>query len=73
MSEWILWSDRGPTVDEIRKNNAFICSDGLSSFVRTYSFRMRGFVHEMNGREVMDRGIIAWMPLPEPYKGDLQN
>ena len=71
MSEWILWSDRGPTVDEVRNNNQFICSDGLSSFVRTYSYLMRGFVHESNGREVMDRGIIAWMPLPEPYKGDL--
>ncbi|MCM1180543.1 MAG: hypothetical protein NC347_09835 [Clostridium sp.] len=67
MSEWILWSERGPSMEEIRDNNTFICSDGYGTFVRTYSFRARGFVHVENGREIMDRGIVAWMPLPEPY------
>lgn len=71
MSEWILWQERGPSVEEIQKSNVFICTDGMGTFVRRYSYRMRGFVHDFNGREVMDRGIIAWMPLPEPYKEGL--
>lgn len=68
MGQWILCSEREPSVEEIRKNNLFICSDGSSSFVRSYSYRWHGFIIERNGRESKDRGVIAWMPLPEPYK-----
>ena len=67
MSNWILCSDRQPTMDEIRANDQFICSDGVSSFIRHYSFRWHGFVAEFSGRESRDRSVIAWMPMPAPY------
>ncbi|MCM1159304.1 MAG: DUF551 domain-containing protein [Bacteroidales bacterium] len=66
--EWILCSEREPSVEEIRKNNVFICSNGINTYIRSYSFRLHGFVIETRGRESKDRGVIAWMPLPKPYK-----
>lgn len=66
--EWILLKDRLPSVEEVRANDTYICTDGIGVYVRRYSFRMRGFVVEKNGREVMMRGIVAWMHLPKPYK-----
>lgn len=68
MNEWILVADREPSVDEIRERNEFICSDGMTTYIRTYSFRLHGFVTEYRGVESKDRGVIAWMPLPEPYR-----
>lgn len=68
--EWILLADRLPTVEEVQSNEVFICTDGFGVYVREYSYRMRGFVTVKNGREVMERGIVAWMALPEPYRGD---
>lgn len=66
--EWILCSERLPTVEEIRENNTFICTNGLGTFIRSYSFRWAGFTMVLNGKESKDRSITAWMPLPEPYK-----
>lgn len=71
MDQWILCSDREPSVDEIRQDNVFICSDGISTFIRKYSFRWHGFTTEFHGKESKDRSVIAWMPLPEPYKEEL--
>ena len=71
MNQWILCRDREPSVEEIRRNNTFICSNGNSTFVRSFSFRLHGFVIETRGRESKDRSVIAWMPLPEPYKEGL--
>ncbi|MGN0497196.1 MAG: hypothetical protein ACI4GW_13295 [Lachnospiraceae bacterium] len=68
MNEWILVSDRYPSVEEVRKNNTFICSDGINTTVRSYSYRLHGFIIETVKGERKDRGIIAWMPLPAPYK-----
>ena len=68
MNEWILVSDREPTVDEIRERNEFICSDGMTTYIRSYSFRLHGFVTNLRGVESKDRGVVAWMPLPPPYK-----
>lgn len=68
MNEWILIEDREPTVEEIRDRNEFICTDGMTTYIRTYSFRLHGFVAEFRGKESKDRGVIAWMPLPAPYK-----
>jgi hypothetical protein len=68
MEKWILCSEREPSVEEIQKNNVFICSDGSNTFIRSYSYRWHGFIIERNGRESKDRGVIAWMPLPEPYR-----
>ncbi|MCR5701251.1 MAG: hypothetical protein K6G76_03785 [Lachnospiraceae bacterium] len=68
MNDWILIEDREPTVEEIRDRNEFICTDGMTTYIRTYSFRLHGFVAEFRGKESKDRGVIAWMPLPEPYK-----
>ena len=66
MTQWIYCSERDPSVEEIRKKNLFICSDGYNTYVRSYSYRLHGFVMELRGRESKDRSIIAWMPLPEP-------
>lgn len=68
MNEWILIEDREPTVEEIRDRNEFICTDGMTTYIRSYSFRLHGFVTDYRGRESKDRGVIAWMPLPAPYK-----
>lgn len=68
MNEWILVSERYPSVDEVRKNNVFICSDGINTTVRSYSYRLHGFITETRHGERKDRSIIAWMPLPAPYK-----
>jgi hypothetical protein len=68
MNEWILIEDREPTVEEIRDRNEFICTDGMTTYIRTYSFRLHGFVTDFRGKESKDRGVIAWMPLPAPYK-----
>lgn len=66
--QWILCKDRVPSVEEIRQNNMFICSNGINTFVRSYSFRLNGFVIQVRGRDSKDRSVIAWMPLPPPYK-----
>ena len=68
MNEWILVADREPSVEEIRDRNEFICSDGMTTYIRSYSIRLHGFVTELRGVESKDRGVIAWMPLPEPYR-----
>ena len=68
MNEWIMIEDREPTVEEIRDRNEFICTDGMTTYIRTYSFRLHGFVTDFRGKESKDRGVIAWMPLPAPYK-----
>ena len=68
MNEWILVADREPSVEEIRDRNEFICCDGMTTYIRSYSFRLHGFVTELRGVESKDRGVIAWMPLPEPYR-----
>ena len=72
MNEWILIEDREPTVEEIRDRNEFICTDGMTTYIRTYSFRLHGFVTDFRGKESKDRGVIAWMPLPAPYKDPSQ-
>lgn len=71
MNQWILCTEREPSVEEIKKNNVFICSNSTSTFIRSYSFRLHGFVTELRGRQSKDRSVIAWMPLPEPYRGDV--
>ncbi len=63
---WVYCSERDPSVEEIRKKNLFLCSDGYNTYVRSYSYRLHGFVMELRGRESKDRSILAWMPLPPP-------
>ena len=63
---WIYCTERDPSVEEIRKRNLFLCSDGYNTFVRSYSYRLHGFVMELRGRESKDRSILAWMPMPSP-------
>lgn len=66
--QWILCSERMPSVEEIRRNNLFICSNGINTVVRSYSFRLNGFIIQVRGKDSKDRSVIAWMPLPPPYK-----
>ena len=63
---WIYCTERDPSVEEIRKKNLFLCSDGYNTFVRSYSYRLHGFTMELRGRESKDRSILAWMPMPSP-------
>ncbi len=63
---WIYCAERDPSVEEIRKKNLFLCSDGYNTYVRSYSYRLHGFVMELRGRESKDRSILAWMTLPGP-------
>ena len=46
------------------------CSDVLVSFVylNTIVVHISFYMHD-EGRWAGDREVIAWMPLPEPYKG----
>ena len=60
---WIYCVERDPSVEEIRKKNLFLCSDGYNTYVRSYSYRLHGFVMELRGKESKDRSILAWMPL----------
>ena len=69
---WIPCSERLPNHDEYIKNNGlFNVSDGNRSYSEwfdIYDKQMFG-VPTLWGFRI-DRCVIAWQPLPEPYKGD---
>ena len=70
-NEWIPVSKRLPSRDEYIKNNGlFIVSDGN----RSYSEWFDAYDKQKFGEPTMcgfrvDYCVIAWKPLPEPYKG----
>ena len=69
--EWISVSERFPTKEEhIANNGLFIVSDGNRTYAEYFDiYNSKKYFGEptMNGFRV-DRCVIAWMPLPEPYK-----
>ena len=73
IGKWIPCSERLPEDNVInpltQDFQKVICSCNFSGLkdVRTFSF---GNGHFLLGGQIMDKRVIAWMPLPEPYKED---
>ena len=76
--EWILISERLPEGKINPKTNDFesvLCSTVWDD-VRPYKFGKpigHDKAHFWWGCGVMDDYVIAWMPLPEPYKEETEN
>ena len=67
---WILCSERLP---EINENPVLITGDATTPFgtqtIRCIDIaRYNGYWHFENEFDGID--VVAWMPLPEPYKGE---
>ena len=76
-TRWILCSERLPNEEEYKKNNGiFNVTDGNRSYSEWFDFYVKkGFGEPtIYGFKIygfkIDRCIIAWQPLPEPYKGE---
>jgi len=70
--QWIPCSERLPNHDEYIKNNGlFNVSDGDRSYSEWFDIcdKQRFGEYTMAGFRA-DDAVIAWMPLPNPYKGD---
>lgn len=70
-NEWIPVSERLPSSEEYIENNGlFIVSDGNRSYSEWFDIYDKQKFGEptMNGFRI-DYCVIAWKPLPEPYKG----
>lgn len=74
---WIPVSERLPGDEEINKLNyshpnhrKFLCTIQIASYkpqIRLLYFGVMGWLYE---GENYDDYVIAWKPLPEPYKGE---
>lgn len=63
---WIPVNERGlPTMDEVKKNKRFLVTQDNNS-VGVDIFRYDG---TSTSKEYWERNVVAWQPLPEPYKG----
>lgn len=73
---WFSISERLPTKEEyIANNGLFIVSDGNRTYAEYFDVynSMKYFGEPtMNGFRV-DRCVIAWMTLPEPYKAESED
>lgn len=76
IGHWIPVSEKLPTKEEyIANNGLFIVSDGNRTYAEyfdVYNSMMYFGEPTMNGFRV-DRCVIAWMPLPEPYKAESED
>ena len=71
--KWILCSERLPNHDEYIKNNGlFNVTDGNRSYSEWFDIYETKMFGEptINGFRV-DCVVTAWMPLPEPYRGEI--
>ncbi len=67
-TEWILCSERLPNEEECRKNNRmFNVTDGDRSYSEWFDIS-KGFGEPTMYGFRIDMCVIAWQPLPEPYK-----
>lgn len=69
-NQWIPCSERLPNREEYLKTNGiFIVTDGNRSYAEWFDkYESKGFGEPtMNGFRI-DRCVVAWQPLPEPYK-----
>ena len=69
---WTLCSERFPNEEEYRKNNGmFNVTDGNRSYAEWFDvYDKRGFGEPTMCGFRIDRCVIAWQPLPKPYKGE---
>lgn len=76
IGQWISVSERLPTKEEyIANNGLFIVFDGDRTYAEYFDvYNSKKYFGEptMNGFRV-DRYVIAWMPLPEPYKAESED
>lgn len=70
-NEWIPVSERLPSSEEYIENNGlFIVSDGNRSYSEWFDiYDKQKFGEPTMNRFRIDYCVIAWKPLPEPYKG----
>lgn len=71
-TRWFLVSKRLPNHDEYIKNNGlFIVSDGNRNYCEWYDiYDEQKFGKPTINGFYIDKCVIAWMPLPEPYKAE---
>lgn len=79
-TNWIPCSERYPNKEEYLKNDGrFIVTDGHRVYQSIYDiyinrcFRTPKLFNFLSGRQwefEIDNCVIAWMPLPEPWKGE---
>ena len=62
--QWIPCSERLPD-----KNQICIVTDDKRDITYEYGFHLETY-DEVNGWTYLGHKIIAWMPLPEPWKGE---
>ena len=77
--QWIPCSERMPNKDEYLKNDGrFIVTDGNRVYQSIYIYSAHCFrtlvLFDFGSRSnfEVDNCVIAWMPLPEPYKADMR-
>jgi hypothetical protein len=74
VNTWIPCSERLPTKEEYCKNDGrFIVSNGIKSYECTfdvYEEIFKQFEYNRKGiwMEYVDDKVIAWQPLPKPFK-----
>ena len=71
MDKWIPASERLPTKEEyITNNGLFIVSDGNRTYAEYFDIynSMKYFGEPTMSGFRVDRCVIAWMPLPQPYE-----
>lgn len=64
MNKWILCSERQPTKEETEENEGMFLVTAVNqkAFTDTDEFNWRW------GKWQYNRKVIAWQPLPKPYK-----
>ena len=69
-SGWVPCSERLPSRDECLENDCrFIVTDGNRTYQGLFDTFYREFVMDLlHGLRKADKCVIAWMPLPKPYK-----
>lgn len=61
-SDWTPVSKRLPTREEVDEDNRFLVTQN------NHSVGMYVFNYDGNSEEYWKRNVIAWKPLPKPYK-----
>lgn len=74
ISEWIPYSDRLPNKEEYLKDGGrFILDDGNRRYQGLFDiydgkFKFAKHISGLHYKLFEDNCVIAWMPLPEPYR-----